>query len=125
MFALEAQFYAVHRQHAVDRKMPAHVAQKLDVIQPASQSALSARLRRRRCPETQKLFEDPRSLVGVDLLDRQQLAALVLAGRVADPRRAAADQRQSAWPVCCSQASSMIGNKEPICSDGAVQSKPI
>ncbi len=28
-------------------------------------------------------------------------------------------------PVCCIQYSIMIGNSEPTCSDGAVQSKPI
>ena len=29
------------------------------------------------------------------------------------------------WPVCCSQCSIMIGSSEPMCSEGAVQSKPM
>jgi hypothetical protein len=41
LLALEPQLHRIHRQHAVDREVPADVAQELDVVERASQSALS------------------------------------------------------------------------------------
>ncbi len=64
-------------------------------------------------------------LVGLDVVERQQLAALVLAG--GSPTRVVPPPISTSGlpPVFCSQRSSMICTSEPTCSEGAVQSKPM
>ena len=96
LLAIEPQLHRIHRQHAVDREMPADVAQHLDVVERGQPLgivghdgvALAG-------AERQELRERAldRVLVGVDLLVGEDLARLVAAGRIADARRAAAHQR--------------------------------
>ena len=97
LLAFEPQLHRIHRQHAIDREVAADVAQEVDVVEAAQPFGVVEHQRvGRAVAEGEEAFEDgpDRRLVGVDLLDGQKLAALVLAGRIADPRRAAADQRQ-------------------------------
>ena len=97
MLTLQPQLDAIHRQHAVDREMAADVAQEFDVIEPRQPVGVIEQERVAGAfAKAQKSLESrlDRGLVGVDLLHCQQLAALVLAGRIADARGAAADQRQ-------------------------------
>ena len=55
----------------------------------------------------------------------QQLARLVLAGGVADPRRAAAHQHDGPVAVLLQQAQDHDPTRLPTCRLSAVQSKPI
>ncbi len=77
--------------------MTADIAQEFDIIQTGQPVGVIEHPGvGRTFPEGQKPFEDPadRGLVCVDLLDRQELAAFVLARGVPDTRRAAAHQGQ-------------------------------
>ena len=97
VLALQPQLDAVHRQHAVDREMPADVAQELDIIEVRQPVGVVEQQRVASAfAKAQEFLENrlDRGLVGVDLLNGQQLAALVLAGRIANARGAAADERQ-------------------------------
>ncbi len=99
LLALEAHLRRIHRQHPVDREVPADVAQEFDVVerrQPlgvVGHDGVAARL-----AEIQELREDRLDavLVRVDLLDRENAPRLVAARGIADPRRAAAHQRDGA-----------------------------
>ncbi len=76
--------------------MPPDVAQKVDVLELRQPVGVVGHdcvmLALAEADEMRERLADAR-LVGLDLFDRQQLAALVLAGRIADHRRAAAHQR--------------------------------
>ena len=96
LLALEAQPHRVHGQHAVDRKVPADIAQHLDPVQLGQPFGivehdgvgLAVAI-------AQHLGEHAadRGLVGLDLGDGAQRARLVLAGGIADHGGAAAHQR--------------------------------
>ena len=84
VLALEAEFHRIHRQHAVDREMPADIAQELDVVerrQPFGvvdhHGPLGA------VAEVDEFGEGlPEALlVGLDLLVGEELAGFVLARR--------------------------------------------
>ena len=96
LVALEAQLHRIHGQHAVDREMPADVAQQRDVEERVEPVGIVGHHRvGRAVAEFQVVREallDARH-VGVDLLRRQKLTRLVAARRVADLGRAAAHQR--------------------------------
>ena len=89
----------IHRQHAVHGKMPADITQKLDVVQPGEPLGIVAHQRvvpsLAEAQEAVEHLADAR-LVVVDLLDREDLAGFVPAGRVADPRGAPAHQHDRA-----------------------------
>ena len=76
--------------------MPPDVAQEIDVVELGEPIGVvghdGVALAVAEADEMGERLADA-GLVGLDLGDRQQLAALVLAGRVADHRRAAAHQR--------------------------------
>ena len=116
MLALQAQLDAIHREHAVDGKMPAHVAQEVDVIEPGQPVGVVEQPRfALSVAEAQELGEGflNRGLVGVDLVDREQLAAFVLAEgsptRVVPPPTSG----KGLPPLRCSQESSMIEMRLP------------
>ena len=96
LLALEAHLRRIHRQHPVDREVPADVAQEFDIVerrQPlgvVGHDRVTARL-----AEIQELREDRLDavLVRVDLLDREDAPRLVAARGIADPRRTTAHQR--------------------------------
>ena len=96
VLTLEAQLDGIHRQHAVDREMAADLAQEIDVVEAGEPLGIIGHdrigLALAEVQEFRKGSPDPR-LVGLDRLLREELAALILAGRIADPRRTAADQR--------------------------------
>jgi hypothetical protein len=95
LIAVEPQLDAVLRQHAVDREMPADIAQQRDVAQFVEPVGVIDHDRvAGPVAELQELGEDPldpRHVAG-DLIVGQQLARFVLARGVADTRRAAAHQ---------------------------------
>ena len=96
MLAAQAQLDRIHRQHPVDREMPPDVAQEVDVVELGEPIGVvghdGVTLALAEADEMREGFADA-GLVGRDLDDRQKLAAFVLAGRIADHRRAAAHQR--------------------------------
>jgi hypothetical protein len=95
LVAFEPQPHAVLRQHAVDREIPADVAQKRDVAQFIEPIGIVDHDRvARAVAELQEFREDLADAghVAGDLLVRQKLAGFVLAGGVADLCRAAAHQ---------------------------------
>ena len=96
LLALEAQLHRIHRQHAVDREVPADLAQHLDVVELGQPLGIvdHHRVGFPRA-EVDELVEGgaDRCLVGVDLLVGEELARLVAAGRIADAGGAAAHQR--------------------------------
>jgi len=97
MFALQPQLHRIEGEHPVDREVPSHVAQERDVGQAVEPVGVVGHQRRRRpgrAVEIQVVGEGPADPgdVGVDRVFGQQLAALVLARRVADLGRAAAHQ---------------------------------
>ena len=95
LVAFEPQPDAVLRQHAVDREMPADIAQERDVEQSIEPIGVVDHDRvARAVAELQEFGEDladPGHVAG-DLLVGQKLAGFVLPGGVADLRRAAAHQ---------------------------------
>ena len=96
LLALEPELDCIHGEHAVDREMPADVAQEIDVVERGEpfgivdHQAVGAALAE--ADEAGEGLHD-RALVGLDLLDGEDLAGLVAPRRVADPRGAAAHQR--------------------------------
>ena len=96
LIAFEAQLHRIHRHHAIDGKMPADIAQEVDVVELGQPFCVvghdGVRLA---VAELQEFREDALDavLVLLDRLDRQDLARLVLAGGIADARGAAAHQR--------------------------------
>jgi len=103
LVALQPQLHRIHAQHAVDREMPADVAQQRDVEQPVEPVGVvhhDGIGRGRRRPRIE--FRGERQELGEHGLDAghvardvrvgQQLARLVLARRIADLGRAAAHQ---------------------------------
>ncbi len=96
LVAFEPHLDGVHRQHAIDRKMPPDLAEKIDVVeahQPVGvigHDSVFAAL-----AEVEEFGKDALDplLVGLDRLERKHLAAFVLPGGIANPRRAAAHQR--------------------------------
>ncbi len=113
LVAVEPQLDAVLGQHAVDRKMPADVAQQRDVAQfvepigvvdhdrgAGDRSTGTVIARGAEIEEIGEDPADPRHVAG-NLLVAQQLAGLIAPGWVADPRGAAAhqDDRLMAGPL--------------------------
>ena len=96
LVALESQLHRIHGQHAVDREVPADVAQQRNVEQRVEPVGVVGHDGvGRAVAERQVVGEalpDARH-VGVDLRGREQLARLVAAGGIADLGRAAAHQR--------------------------------
>ena len=82
VLALEPELDRIHRQHAVDRKMPADVAQEVDVVELGQPFGVVGHdrvvLALAEADEMREGLADA-GLVGLDRLDRQQLAAFVLA----------------------------------------------
>ncbi len=93
LIAVEAQLHAVHRQHAIDRHVPADLAQERHIFQTVEPVGVVDHDRiGRPAPERDEPLEHAEQalLVAFDLCGREQLAHLVLARRIADLRRAAA-----------------------------------
>ena len=96
LLAVEPQLHRIEGEHAVDREMPADVAQEIDVVervQPVGivgHDGVAAGIL-----ECQELGEDGADAleIFVDISSVRMRAALVLAGRIADARGAAAHQR--------------------------------
>ena len=99
LLAVEAQLHRIEREHAVDREVPAYVAQELDVVdlqQPVGvvghdgvvRAVTEAEVPRERLLHVVQVV--------VDDLRRHQLAGFVLEGRVSHHSRAAAHQRDRA-----------------------------
>jgi hypothetical protein len=95
LLALEAQPHRIHRQHAVDRKMPADVAQHLDPVQFCQPFGVVEHDGIAGAGSiAQHLGEHAANagLVGFDLGHRADGARFVLAGGIADHSGAAAHQ---------------------------------
>ena len=96
LLALKPQLDRIHGQHAIDREMPPDVAQELDVVELGEPVGVVGHdrvgLAVAEADEMRERLADAR-LVGLDLGDCHELAAFVLARRVADHGRAAAHQR--------------------------------
>ncbi len=95
LLALEPQLHAVEAQHAVDREMPAVLAQERDVLEPVEPQRVVGHDRvGRAVAERQEPVEDAADAghVGGDLGVAQKLARLVLARGIADLGGAAAHQ---------------------------------
>ena len=106
LVALEAKLHRIHGQHAVDREMPAHIAQELDVVERRQPLGVVEHQRRgRAAAELQEASEHALDgfLVAFDRLDGKDAPRLVLAGRVADPGGAAPISAMGLPPVRCSQ----------------------
>ncbi len=107
MLAFQPQPHGIEGQHAIDGEMRPDVAQQRDVAQSVQPIAVV----RHHCiggtvTEAQERIEalaDP-GHVRRDLLVRQQLPGLILAGRIADPRRSAAHQHHRLMSVLLEQA---------------------
>src|SRR5262249_4884459 len=85
----------VEGQHPVDREVPTDLAQERDVFEAAEPFVIVDYDRvGRTIAEAQETFETAadRSNVRIDCLLRQQLAAFILARRIADLRRPTAPQ---------------------------------
>ena len=99
LVAVEPHLHAVHRQHAVDREVPADVAQEVDVVegrQPlgiVDHQGVAAGL-----AEVQQAREAllQAVLVGRDGVEGEDLPRLVPPGGIADARRTAAHQNDGA-----------------------------
>ena len=95
LLAFEPELDAVHRQHAVDRHVPADIAQEVDVIELQEPLGIidhdGVGLAR---TEVHEFFEAAADGGGVlrDLLFGEELAHLFLAGRIAHARGAPAEQ---------------------------------
>ncbi len=95
LVAIEPQLHRVHRQHAVDREVPADVAQQRDVEQRVEPLGIVGHHRVGRAAAERQVIREARldlRHVGVDLLGGEELARLVAARRIADLGRAAAHQ---------------------------------
>ncbi len=107
MLALQPDPHRIEAQHAVDGEMRADVAQQRDVAERAQPVVVVGHDRiGRAVAEAQERIEAAADAghVGGDLLVGEQLARLVLAGGVADPRGAAAHQHQRPMAVALQQA---------------------
>ena len=96
LIALEAQLHRIHREHAIDREVAAHVTQELDVIELGEPLGIVEHHRvalvASKAQEAGEHLLDA-FLVGLDLLERQKLARLIASRRIAHPRRPSAHQR--------------------------------
>ena len=128
MFAVKTRFHRFKAQHAVDAKMAADIAQKVEVIQPIQPFGIveherACALRCSRRIWRKDLFDSVD--VVVDLCTGQQRALIGAKGGsptfVVPPPISVI----GLWPVFCSQRNIMIWISEPTCSDLAVASKPI
>ncbi len=93
LFTVQPQLHRIERQHAVDGEMPPDIAQQLDIAELAQPVVIVDHDRvGRAVTERQEAFEHPadRSDVGVDAVIVEQLAAFILARRIADLGGAAA-----------------------------------
>jgi hypothetical protein len=129
LLPVEAQADRVEGQHAVDREVPADVAQELDVVELRQPLGVvdheGVRL-------TLAETEEPGEHGGDAGLVRLDVAR---GTGCAGSRPAPTDRRPAWWPppirtrglcpVAWSQRSIMMGTSEPTWSEGAVQSKPI
>ncbi len=101
LIALEPELHRIHGQHAVDREVPADVAQQRDIEQRVEPVGVVGHHRIGLAAAERKIvaeaLADARH-VGVDLCRRQQLARLVAARRIAHLGRAAAHQRDRLVP---------------------------
>ena len=101
LVALEPQLDRIHGQHAVDREVPADVAQQRDVEQLVEPVGVVGHHRAGRAVAERQVVGEARldaGHVGVDLLVGEQLARLVAARGIADLGRAAAHQRDRLVP---------------------------
>jgi len=99
LLSLQPQFHRIETEHAIDRKMPADIAQEIDIVERIQPIGIVRHDRivpgrfagRAKAQETRKdranAFE-----VFVDIVVRKQPPAFVLAGRIADARGAAPHQ---------------------------------
>ena len=94
LLAVEPQLHRIEAQHAIDREVPADVAQEFDVLQLKQPVGIVDHEGRIGAPVVQDVAEDALDAgdVGVDLLGRQQLALVVAEGWVAHHRGAAAHE---------------------------------
>ena len=107
MLAVQPDPHRIEAQHAVDGEVRADLAQQRDVAQRAQPVVVVGGDRiGRAVAEAQERVEAAADAghVGGDLLVGEQLARLVLAGGIADPRGAAAHQHQRAMAVALQQA---------------------
>ena len=96
VLALEPELDRLHRQHAVDREMPADIAQEIDVVERGEPLGIVDHQRAGRpVVEIEEAGKDRAEalLVGLDLVIGEELPRLVLARGIADPGGAAAHQR--------------------------------
>ena len=101
LLAVEPQLDRFEAEHAVDRKMPAHLAQEIDVIERVEPVGIVGHDGvARAAAELQELVEHRADAAQVSGDHRlvEQFAAFVLAGGIADPRGAAAHQRDRPVP---------------------------
>ena len=99
LLALEPQLHRIEGEHAVDREVAADVAQEVDVVERVQPVGIVGHDRvAAGILEFEELGENGADAleIFVDEFVGQQAAAFVLAGGVADPRRAAAHQRDRA-----------------------------
>ncbi len=102
MLAFQPQLYALKTHHAIDRKMPSIIAQKFNIIE-AGKPFIIINHNRIIWPiaKSQKPFKSGANgfLVFVNFVLRQELAAFILARRVADFCCAAANHHNR--PMTC------------------------
>ena len=113
LLALEAQFHAVETHHAIDRKMAAIVAQKLDVIELGKPVVIIDHNGiRGAIAESEEALESGADslLILVDFFLRQQLPAFVFARGVADFRGAAANDHDGSVACLLQAAQHEDGN---------------
>jgi len=128
LLALEPQFHAVHGQHAIDREVPADLAQERDV--PEARQPIIVIDHERAggaVVEAQVVTEDLADAgnVGVDLLVGEKLARFVAPRRIPHFGGAAPISTMGRCPVCCRRRSSMICTRLPTCRLSAVASNPM
>ena len=106
LLALKPELHRVEGQHPVDGEVPPIFAQEIDVVEVLQPLVVvDEECVRLPVAESQELLEGipyP-GLVRVDLRFGQKLAAFVLAGRIADLRGAAADQRNRLVPAAAAK----------------------
>ena len=109
LLAIEPQFHRIERQHAVDREMPADVAQEIDVVERVQPVGIVRHhgVAAMAALEFQELREDRADALEV-LVDRfvaQDAPALVLAARDRPPRVVPPPiSAIGLWPVRCIQS---------------------
>ena len=99
LLALEPELDRILAQHAVDAEMTAIVAQERNVVQPVEPFGVVRKervtLALAKSQELREGFPDSRD-IGRDRFVIEELAGFILAGRIADLGRAAADQHDRA-----------------------------